>query len=161
MVGHDGDAYTAERVRLLRAFGTKLRAERDRLNVSQETLAEIATVHRTHLAALERGRREPHLSMLLVLADALEVPRQAARGKPVAGPVPQAHHLEMLRLRILDGLPLTEISKRAGVNPERVRQALSTHFGVRGKPAAATARTGRHAREASHATAIGRVLHDK
>jgi transcriptional regulator with XRE-family HTH domain len=74
MVGHDGDAYTAERARLLRAFGTRLRAERDRLNVSQETLAEIATVHRTHLAALERGRREPHLSMLLVLADALEVP---------------------------------------------------------------------------------------
>lgn len=68
------DAYTAERSRLLLAFGEKLRAERERRNVSQETLAEIADVHRTHLGALERGRREPHLSMLLILADALEIP---------------------------------------------------------------------------------------
>lgn len=68
------DAYTAERSRLLLAFGEKLRAERDRRNVSQETLAEIANVHRTHLGALELGQREPHLSMLLILADALEIP---------------------------------------------------------------------------------------
>lgn len=67
------DAYTVERARLLLAFGEKLRAERDRLNVSQETLAEIANVHRTHLAALELGKRYPHLTMLLILADALEV----------------------------------------------------------------------------------------
>ena len=68
------DAYTIERARLLLAFGEKLRAERERRNVSQETLADIANVHRTHFGGLERGRREPHLSMLLVLADALEVP---------------------------------------------------------------------------------------
>jgi transcriptional regulator with XRE-family HTH domain len=67
-------AYEAERSRLLVAFGRKLRAERERRNVSQETLADIANVHRTHFGALERGRREPHLSMLLILADALEVP---------------------------------------------------------------------------------------
>jgi transcriptional regulator with XRE-family HTH domain len=70
------DAYTDEHSRLLLAFGEKLRAERDRRNVSQETLAEIANVHRTHLGALERGRREPHLSMLLILADALETTPQ-------------------------------------------------------------------------------------
>ncbi len=63
-----------ERSRLLLAFGRKLRAERERRNVSLETLAEIANVHRTHVGALERGRREPHLSMLLILADALEIP---------------------------------------------------------------------------------------
>jgi transcriptional regulator with XRE-family HTH domain len=68
------DAHTAERARLLSAFGAKLRAERERRNVSLETLADIANVHRTHLGALERGRREPHLSMLLILADALEIP---------------------------------------------------------------------------------------
>jgi transcriptional regulator with XRE-family HTH domain len=67
------DAYTVEHARLLRAFGEKLRAGRDRLNVSQETLAEIANVHRTHLAALELGKRDPRLTMLLILADALEV----------------------------------------------------------------------------------------
>jgi transcriptional regulator with XRE-family HTH domain len=71
------DAYTAERALLLSEFGAKLRAERDRRNVSQETLAGIANVHRTHLAAMERGRREPHASMLLILADALGVPPSA------------------------------------------------------------------------------------
>jgi transcriptional regulator with XRE-family HTH domain len=69
----EDDADTVEHVRLLLAFGEKLRAERDRLNVSQETLAEIANVHRTHLVALELGKRDPRLTMLLILAAALEV----------------------------------------------------------------------------------------
>ncbi len=77
-------AYTVEHERLLLAFGEKLRAERDRRNVSQETLAGIANVHRTHLAALERGKRDPHLSMLLILADTLEVtPSALLEGLPV------------------------------------------------------------------------------
>jgi transcriptional regulator with XRE-family HTH domain len=67
------DAYAAERARLLEAFGNKLRAERERRNISLDGLAALAKVHRTHLGALERGRREPHLAMLLILADALEV----------------------------------------------------------------------------------------
>jgi transcriptional regulator with XRE-family HTH domain len=68
------DAHAAERAQLLRAFGEKLRAERERRNVSQETLADIADIHRTHFGALERGRREPGLAMLLILANGLEVP---------------------------------------------------------------------------------------
>jgi transcriptional regulator with XRE-family HTH domain len=65
--------YKAERARLLRAFGAKLRAERERRNFSQETLAEIVNVHRTHLGALEQGLRDPHLTMLLILADGLGI----------------------------------------------------------------------------------------
>jgi transcriptional regulator with XRE-family HTH domain len=80
MAGNDSDAYKAERARLLLTFGEKLRAERERRNVSQETLAEIANVHRTHLGALEAGQRDPRLSMLLILADALEVPPGALLG---------------------------------------------------------------------------------
>jgi transcriptional regulator with XRE-family HTH domain len=80
----ESDAYTAERSRLLLAFGEKLRAERERRNVSQDTLAEIADIHRTHLGALELGQREPHLSMLLILADALETrPETLLEGLPV------------------------------------------------------------------------------
>jgi transcriptional regulator with XRE-family HTH domain len=67
------DAYKVERARLLLAFGEKLRAERESRNLSQEALAEIANVHRTHLGALELGLREPHLAMLLILADGLGV----------------------------------------------------------------------------------------
>ncbi len=78
------DAYTVEHERLLLTFGEKLRAERDGRNVSQEMLAGIANVHRTHLAALERGKRDPHLSMLLILADTLEVtPGALLEGLPV------------------------------------------------------------------------------
>jgi transcriptional regulator with XRE-family HTH domain len=66
-------AYAAERARLLEAFGKRLRAERERRNVSLEGLAEIANIHRTQLGALELGKRDPRLTMLLILADALEV----------------------------------------------------------------------------------------
>jgi ribosome-binding protein aMBF1 (putative translation factor) len=66
-------AYAAERARLLEVFGKRLRAERERRNVSLEGLALLANVHRTHLGALERGKRDPRLTMLLILADALEV----------------------------------------------------------------------------------------
>ncbi len=76
------DAYTAERYWLLQAFGDRLRAARERRNVSQETLAQVAEVHRTHIGALERGRREPHLTMLLILADALDADNLLA-GLPV------------------------------------------------------------------------------
>jgi transcriptional regulator with XRE-family HTH domain len=67
------DAYKAERARLLHVFGEKLRAERERANLSQEHLAEIANIHRTHVGALEQGQRDPHLTMLLILADGLQV----------------------------------------------------------------------------------------
>jgi transcriptional regulator with XRE-family HTH domain len=67
------DAYKVERARLLLAFGGKLRAERERRNLSQEALADIVNVHRTHLSALEQGLREPGLAMLLILAGGLGV----------------------------------------------------------------------------------------
>ncbi|HEY3830581.1 MAG TPA: helix-turn-helix transcriptional regulator [Solirubrobacteraceae bacterium] len=67
-------SYKAERARLLLAFGEKLRAERERRNLSQEVLAGIVNVHRTHLSALEQGLREPGLAMLLILAGGLGIP---------------------------------------------------------------------------------------
>ncbi len=67
------DPYKTERAQLLLAFGEKLRAARERHNLSQETLAEIVNVHRTHLGALELGLRDPHLTMLLILADGLGI----------------------------------------------------------------------------------------
>jgi transcriptional regulator with XRE-family HTH domain len=68
------DAYTAERARLLRTFGARLRDVREHQGLSQETLARRAAVHRTHIGALEQGHRDPHMTMLLILADALEIP---------------------------------------------------------------------------------------
>jgi transcriptional regulator with XRE-family HTH domain len=67
------DPYKAERARLLLAFGEKLRGERERRNLSQEAVARRANVHRTQLGALELGQRDPHVTMLLVLADGLGI----------------------------------------------------------------------------------------
>jgi DNA-binding NarL/FixJ family response regulator len=47
---------------------------------------------------------------------------------------------EMLRLRLVDGLSLTEIGTRLGVAPGWVRHVLDWHFGLRGKPPAVKAR---------------------
>ncbi len=71
------DAYTAERGRLLRAFGETLRGLRERQNLTQEGLAEVASVHRNEVGILERGQCEPGLLTLLILADALEVEPRA------------------------------------------------------------------------------------
>jgi DNA-binding XRE family transcriptional regulator len=49
------DAYTAERALLLSAFGENLRAERKRLSLAREELAEVANVHRNEIGVLERG----------------------------------------------------------------------------------------------------------
>ncbi len=68
------DVYAAERARLLKVFGEKLRALRKRRNLAQEGLAEVANLHRNEIGVLERGQCAPNLLTLLILADALEVP---------------------------------------------------------------------------------------
>ena len=72
--------------------------------------------------------------------------RQAARRKRVVGPAPEDRHLEILRLRILDGLTLQEIGLRTGLTGGRVGQILSDYFGVTGTPTAAKARKHRRRR---------------
>jgi|HubBroStandDraft_6_1064221.scaffolds.fasta_scaffold411085_2 transcriptional regulator with XRE-family HTH domain len=57
--------------------------------------------------------------------------------------VPGDRELEMLRLRIVDGMTLSEIGQRHGVIPERVRQILAQCYGLHGKPPTAR-RTSRH-----------------
>ena len=54
-----------------RAFGRVLRAARDAAGLSQEALAERAGLSRTYPSLLERGLREPTLTVLVQLADAL------------------------------------------------------------------------------------------
>ncbi len=58
----------------LERFGSRVRAERERLGVSQEELADRAGMHRTYLGGVERGERNLGLLNLLRIARALGVP---------------------------------------------------------------------------------------
>jgi len=56
------------------AFGNAVREFRIIIGVSQEELAYRAEIHRTYIGGIERGERNPTLTMIVRLAAALEVP---------------------------------------------------------------------------------------
>ena len=55
----------------LRAFGSRVRARREGLGVSQEELASACGLHRTYVGSVERGERNPTLLSMTRLAGAL------------------------------------------------------------------------------------------
>jgi transcriptional regulator with XRE-family HTH domain len=57
----------------LQHFGSRVRAERERLGLSQEELALRADLHRTYVGSVERGERNISLLNLLRIARALGV----------------------------------------------------------------------------------------
>jgi transcriptional regulator with XRE-family HTH domain len=57
----------------LQHFGARVRAERERLGISQEELASRADLHRTYVGGVERGERNISLLNLLRIARALGV----------------------------------------------------------------------------------------
>jgi DNA-binding XRE family transcriptional regulator len=61
-------------------FGGKVRALREARGMSQETLADTARLHRTHISLIERGHRSVRLETVERLALALGV--QPARLMP-------------------------------------------------------------------------------
>jgi transcriptional regulator with XRE-family HTH domain len=66
---------------------------------------------------------------------------RAAHEEPIASAgAPEPRHLEMLRLRLIEGLTLREVGEQTGVAATTVMQLLSHYFGVCGVPPAAKAR---------------------
>lgn len=57
-----------------RAFGRVLQEARKERGLSQEQLGFESGYHRTYISFLERGRKNPTLSTIMVLADTLRVP---------------------------------------------------------------------------------------
>jgi transcriptional regulator with XRE-family HTH domain len=55
------------------AFGRAVRRFRVALGISQESLADLANIHRTYIGGIERGERNPTLTMIHRLAEALKV----------------------------------------------------------------------------------------
>ncbi|HEU4600054.1 MAG TPA: helix-turn-helix transcriptional regulator [Solirubrobacterales bacterium] len=54
-------------------FGDRLRVARERLELTQEEVAQRSGVHVTEISRMEAGKRDPKISTLRRLAKALEV----------------------------------------------------------------------------------------
>jgi transcriptional regulator with XRE-family HTH domain len=54
-----------------RAFGEVLRQERKNKSLSQEELAHFSDLDRTYISMLERGKRQPSLKTIFMLASTL------------------------------------------------------------------------------------------
>ncbi len=82
--------YQAERKEILEDFGLKLAARRialpsppKRRTTSQRELGDRASLHRNLISSLERGKHEPGLLTLLILADTLgATPAELLEGLP-------------------------------------------------------------------------------
>jgi transcriptional regulator with XRE-family HTH domain len=57
--------------RVQRAFGDRVRAAREAAGLSQESLAELAGLHRTYAGSVERGERNLSLINIVRIASAL------------------------------------------------------------------------------------------
>lgn len=53
------------------SFGRRVRQLREELDLSQEELADAASLHRTHISLIERGQRSVRLDTVAQLALAL------------------------------------------------------------------------------------------
>lgn len=54
-------------------FGKAVRSAREELGLSQEELAARCTLHRTYLAGVERGIRNPSLQSIAKIAQGLDI----------------------------------------------------------------------------------------
>src|SRR5436305_5854922 len=59
--------------RIQRAFGLRVRQLRERRGLTQEKLADLSGLHRTYIWGIEQGRRNPSLTIVVRIAEALGV----------------------------------------------------------------------------------------
>ena len=58
---------------LIHVFATNVRKYRTEKGISQETLAELAGLHRTYISAVERERRNISIDNIENIANALDI----------------------------------------------------------------------------------------
>src|SRR6267378_274626 len=66
-----------EKMDLKKTFGAEVKRRRTDLGISQEELAERASLHRTYVSDVEAGKRNPSLASIQRLAAALGAPLSA------------------------------------------------------------------------------------
>lgn len=63
----------ADKNYMLLRFGRKVRAEREKRNISQERFGVLANVHRTYVGMIERGEKNITLLNIEKIASALDM----------------------------------------------------------------------------------------
>lgn len=63
----------SKNIKLIDALGLELKARRQELGLTQEDLAGRCELARPYLSLLEVGRKQPTISVLLLLADGLDL----------------------------------------------------------------------------------------
>ncbi len=59
---------------LQNVFGANVRRIREAKGWSQDLLSEVSGLHRTYISGIERGVRNPTISIIERISDALDVP---------------------------------------------------------------------------------------
>jgi transcriptional regulator with XRE-family HTH domain len=85
-----------------RVFGERVRENRQRLGISQETLAQLAEVHWTFIGQVERGTRNLSLHNIIKIAGGLDVDPAVLITGIRASSVPREarHQTEAERIRM-------------------------------------------------------------
>jgi len=77
---------------VLTAFGLNVRRQRDARKLTQEELAEKASLHPTYLSGIERGIRNPSLLIIARIAKASGPRFRNSRVESTDEPASQSHH---------------------------------------------------------------------
>lgn len=88
---------TSDPLALQRALGRRIRTWRVRRQMSQAALAELTGVTQSTLSHYENGKRDLSVSMLLKLADKLDVDLEDLAGRPVRSRRRGGPHPSVLR----------------------------------------------------------------
>jgi XRE family transcriptional regulator, regulator of sulfur utilization len=74
------------------AFGRAIRELREERGIAQEAFALGCDIDRSHYSGMERGERNPSLSMIFKIAAALDVPASEilARAEAIQGRQPES-----------------------------------------------------------------------
>ena len=73
MPSNNSQKYSAKEQEVMKNLGIRMRQLRDNAGLSQEKLAELAEVHRTYISTIERGQQNISLTVVIRLADVLQV----------------------------------------------------------------------------------------
>ena len=91
--------YDPSEKKLLMALGSAVKKRRLELLISQEQLAELANLHRTYVADVERGSRNLGFINLARLAEALDMPLSG-----LVGDIPRVRGGKAVKVKVVKPL---------------------------------------------------------